>query len=208
MTTGPLAPALAAHAAALPAGGKLIALMALGTGLLMVHSLTALAMFAALGLGLGLIVLGPSRLRDGFPVTLVIAIVGLVLFTLAFEGPRPALAVVLRLFALVSFAHLVTATTRASEVQDALVAGLRPFERLPFVSAEKAGLALAITLRSLPRLAAALDELRQAQAARGLSVSPLRLLVPLVARTLRDAREVAEAIDARSWTAKKRTSDS
>ena len=207
MRPGPLAPALAARIAALPAGPKLLALAALGTGLLLLQALPVLAAFAALGSGLGLLALGPRRLRDGFPTALVIAIAALALFTLAFEGGQPALAVVLRLVALVAFAHLVTATTRASAVQDALVAGLRPFERLPFVSAEKTGLALAITLRSLPRLAASLAELREAQAARGLAVSPLRLLVPLVARTLRDARDVADAIDARSWGAEKRTTD-
>lgn len=204
---GPLSPALAARAAMLPAGPKLLALMALGTGLLLLHAVPILAAFAALGLGSGLVVLGPARLRAGFPTALLIAIAALALFTVYFESGWSALAVVLRLLALVSFAHLVTATTRASEVQDALVAGLRPFDRLPFVSAEKAGLALAITLRSLPRLAATLAELRQAQAARGIAVSPLRLLVPLVARTLREAREVAEAIDARSWGAGDKAKD-
>lgn len=199
MTGAPLSPALAGRVAALPAGPKLLGLMALATLLLLISSPEWLAAIAAAALALGLLTLGAGRLGAAFPLALVVSIAALSLFTLAFEGPRPAVAVVFRLAALVLLAHIVTRTTRASEVQDALVAALRPFEWLPFVSAEKAGLALALTLRSLPRLGGAVEELKEAREARGLSLSPVRLVIPLIARMLRDAREIAEAIDARSW---------
>ena len=199
MTLGPLAPRIAARAHALAAGPKLLALMLLASALLVLRSPAILGAAAALGLLLGLLVVGPVRLRTAISTGLAVAIAAVAGVTLILEGPGPALNVRRRLAALVLVAELVTATTRAREVQDALVAALRPFERLPFVSAEKAGLALAIALRSLPRLRGVVHELREAREARGLSVSSPRLVVPLVARILRDARETADAIDARAW---------
>lgn len=198
---GPLAPALAARIRALPAGPKLLALMCAATALLLARSPWPLAAAALLGLGLGLLVVGPGRLAATASWALALTVGAVALLTFAFEGPAPALAVLFRLLALILLAQVVTETTRASAVQDALVRALRPFERLPFVSAEKAGLALAIALRSVPRLGSALRELREAREARGLAIAPYRLVLPLIARILRDAREMADAIDARSWKA-------
>jgi biotin transport system permease protein len=174
--------------------------MAVATALVLSSSLALLGGAAFFALALGFLTVGAARLRAAASTGLVVAIGGICLFTLAMDGPRPAAAVLLRLSALVIFAQVVTETTRASAMQDALVAALRPFERLPFVSAQKAGLALAIALRSLPRIEAAVRELREAREARGLKAGTLKLIVPLVARILRDARETADAIDARSWT--------
>ena len=199
MTGSALSPALAARARAIAAGPKLVALMALASVLLLTRSPWLLGAAAALGGLAGLLVVGRDRLAALGSGGLVVAVAAVALFTWAVEGAEPALAVLFRLAGLILFAQLVTETTRASAVQDALVAALRPFERLPFVSAEKAGLALAIVLRSLPRLGAAVGELREAREARGLRVTPVRLVVPLIARILRDARETADAIDARSW---------
>ena len=193
-------PALAARLEALAAGYKLAALAAIATLLLAIGWLPVLAVAALTALALCLFALGPMRLREGVPLGLVLAVAGLVVFTLAVEGTDRALVVLTRLSALVLFALLVTRTTRASAIQDAIVAGLRPFERLPFVSAEKVGLAIAVALRAIPRVGAAVAELREAREARGLKVGPVRLVVPLVVRILAEAREMAEAIDARSWS--------
>ena len=193
-------PAFAARLEALEAGYKLAALAVLATLLLAIGWLPVLAAAALAALALCLLALGPVRLCEGVPLGLVLAVAGLVLFTLAVEGAYAALVVLARLSALVLFALLVTRTTRASAVQDAIVAGLRPFERLPFVSAEKVGLAIAIALRAIPRVGTAVAELREAREARGLKVGPVRLVVPLVVRILAEAREMAEAIDARSWS--------
>lgn len=200
MTGGPLSPALAVRAASMPAGPKLGLLMALATVLMLVQSPVLLGSAAIVALVLCLLVTGPAGIRAAIPVALVVTVVALVAFTLVVEGPRQALVVLLRLVALVLFARLVTASTRASEVQDAIVAGLRPFERLPFVSADKVGLAIAIALGAAPRLGGVLEELREARAARGLKVGPVRLVVPVIVRILADAREMADAIDSRSWS--------
>ncbi|MFQ6691147.1 energy-coupling factor transporter transmembrane protein EcfT, partial [Bordetella pertussis] len=58
-------------------------------------------------------------------------------------------------------------------------------------------LALALALRFIPEIWRNYQEIREAQAARGLGAHPLALLVPLVVRTLKRAEEVAQAIDAR-----------
>lgn len=200
MTAEPLSPGLAARVCKLPAGPKLAALAFLATVLLLVQSPWLLGLAAATALSLGLLVVGRQRLAAALSTGLVLAIAAIALFTLAVEGPRQALAVLLRLTSLVLFAQIVTETTRASAIQDAIVAALRPFEFLPFVSAKKSGLALAIALRSIPRLASAMHELREAREARGLDIGPHRLVIPLIARVLQDARETADAIDARSWT--------
>ncbi|CFN71313.1 cobalt transport protein [Bordetella pertussis] len=52
-------------------------------------------------------------------------------------------------------------------------------------------------MRFIPEIWRNYQEIREAQAARGLGAHPLALLVPLVVRTLKRAEEVAQAIDAR-----------
>ncbi|CPJ42798.1 cobalt transport protein [Bordetella pertussis] len=76
---------------------------------------------------------------------------------------------------------------------------LRPAERLGLLNAAQVALALALALalRFIPEIWRNYQEIREAQAARGLGAHPLALLVPLVVRTLKRAEEVAQAIDAR-----------
>ncbi|CPR10533.1 cobalt transport protein [Bordetella pertussis] len=79
--------------------------------------------------------------------------------------------VVLRVAALIGLAMAVTLTTPVPALIDAL--------------------------RFIPEIWRNYQEIREAQAARGLGAHPLALLVPLVVRTLKRAEEVAQAIDAR-----------
>ncbi|WP_222852772.1 energy-coupling factor transporter transmembrane component T, partial [Bordetella pertussis] len=80
-----------------------------------------------------------------------------------------------------------------------IVRALRPAERLGLLNAAQVALALALALalRFIPEIWRNYQEIREAQAARGLGAHPLALLVPLVVRTLKRAEEVAQAIDAR-----------
>ncbi|WP_129559385.1 energy-coupling factor transporter transmembrane component T, partial [Bordetella pertussis] len=82
---------------------------------------------------------------------------------------------------------------------DACERALRPAERLGLLNAAQVALALALALalRFIPEIWRNYQEIREAQAARGLGAHPLALLVPLVVRTLKRAEEVAQAIDAR-----------
>ena len=73
---------------------------------------------------------------------------------------------------------------------------LQPLSR--WIDPARVTLALALCLRFIPEIWRNYEEIREAQAARGLGHHPLALLVPLIVRTLKRAEEVAQAIDARS----------
>lgn len=105
--------------------------------------------------------------------------------------------VVLRVAALIGLAMAVTLTTPVPALIDACERALRPAERLGLLNAAQVALALALALRFIPEIWRNYQEIREAQAARGLGAHPLALLVPLVVRTLKRAEEVAQAIDAR-----------
>lgn len=108
-----------------------------------------------------------------------------------------ALFVVGRFAALIFAASLVTYTTTTSEFVDGIRVALN---RTPsWVPKDKIALAISLCLRFIPLIRSVLEEVRQAQRARGLDRRPLALLVPLVIRTLKTADEVAEAIHARSF---------
>ena len=110
-----------------------------------------------------------------------------------------AAVIVPRLMALAAFAHAVTLTTTTAEFTETLERGLAPFERLGLVDAGRVALTLTLALRFVPLIVEEAREIREAQAARGLSGSPLALVVPLVVRVLVRAEEVAQAIDARGF---------
>ncbi|KMO39058.1 cobalt ABC transporter permease [Methylobacterium tarhaniae] len=181
-----------------PPGPKILALVAAGT-----------ALFALPRLDLALAVLGLTgwlyRLA-GIPARLVLAQVRplawilavLVLVQLALDGWQAGLLVAARLVALMLLAGLVTLTTRSSDLIEALQRGLawlRPLGADP----AKVGLAIALTLRFIPVLAAITAEVREAQRARGLERSLVALTVPVIVRMLKMSDDVAAAIDARSY---------
>lgn len=108
------------------------------------------------------------------------------------------LLVVARLAALLLLASLVTLTTRASDMIEALEKGLG-WLRLVGVNPAKISLALSLALRFIPVLAAITNEVREAQKVRGLDRSVIAVAVPLIVRTLKMADDVAAAIDARAY---------
>lgn len=126
----------------------------------------------------------------------VLAAIGV--FTLVFQGWLAAAAVLLRIAALVGLALAVTLSTRSSALIAVCEQALRPLQRLGLLDAGKVALALALALRFVPEIWRHYQEIREAQAARGLARHPLALVVPLVVRTLKRAEQVAQAIDARS----------
>ncbi|NAZ76462.1 energy-coupling factor transporter transmembrane protein EcfT [Kineococcus sp. T13] len=111
-------------------------------------------------------------------------------------GPARAAAVVAALVACLWAATLVTATTPVPALLASVVAGARPLRRLG-VDPERVGLALTLTLTSIPVVGRLLAESRQAAAARGLQRDPRALLVPTVVRTVAHAEGVGEALAAR-----------
>ncbi|GAA3062349.1 energy-coupling factor transporter transmembrane protein EcfT [Rhizobium viscosum] len=129
------------------------------------------------------------------PIFLTIAFVAL--FTLLFNPWHDALVALLRLTALMLFAAAVTATTTITQFMDEITALARPLERTGWVKADDVGLAVGLVLRFVPDIIARYHALSEAHAARGLKVRPATILIPLIILTLRDADNIAAAIDAR-----------
>ncbi|EJZ20471.1 energy-coupling factor transporter transmembrane protein EcfT [Rhizobium sp. Pop5] len=135
---------------------------------------------------------GLRRLR---PIFLTIVIVAF--FNLIFNPWHDAVVTLLRLTALLLLAATVTATTTIAQFIDEVTALARPLERTGWVQADDIGLAIGLVLRFVPEILGRYQAIREAHEARGLKVRPTTLLAPLIILTLRDADNVAAAIDAR-----------
>ncbi len=180
----------------LPAGLKLALLMAAGAGLFALDDARwlGLACLAAAGL-VAACRPRPAKLwRQVRGLLLILAAVGL--FTGWAQGPQAALAVLARSAALIGLAMAVTLSTPVPAMLAAIERGLSPLSR--WMDPGRVSLAFALCLRFVPEIWRNYQEIREAQAARGLGHHPLALLVPLIVRTLKRAEEVAQAIDARS----------
>lgn len=176
---------------------KLVSLAAFGVVLFLGDNLLllALAVLAAALLyrGTGLPMRqAAARLR---PVFLTIVVVAL--FSLAFNPWHQAVVALLRLTTLMLAAAAVTATTTIAEFVDEIAAFARPLERTGLVRADDIGLAVGLVLRFVPEILNRYHAIREAHAARGLRVRPTTVLAPLIILTLRDADNIAAAIDAR-----------
>jgi biotin transport system permease protein len=176
---------------------KLVSLAALSLCLFLLHSPAVLVAAALLG---GLVY---ASLRLGWrqswlrlrPILLTIVIVAL--FTLVFNGPHEALAVATRLTAVALFAAAVTATTSTGDFIDEITRLAAPLERLGLIKAADVGLSIGLVIRFAPEILSRYQAIRDAHLARGLKPKPLTLAVPLIILTLKNADEIAAAIDAR-----------
>ncbi|RWX77200.1 energy-coupling factor transporter transmembrane protein EcfT [Neorhizobium lilium] len=133
-----------------------------------------------------------ARLR---PVLLTIIVVGL--FTLVVDSATQAAVFVLRLTSLMLLAATVTATTGIAEFMDEVTRLATPLERIGLVKASDIGLAVGLVIRFVPEVLARYQAIRDAHHARGLRPRILTLAVPMIILTLRNADEIASAIDAR-----------
>ncbi|MBB3539997.1 MULTISPECIES: energy-coupling factor transporter transmembrane protein EcfT [unclassified Rhizobium] len=179
------------------ARAKLLVLAALGVVLFLTTNLMLLGLgvlaTAVVAFSIGL----PARsaLARLKPIFLTILIVAL--FSLAFNPWHVAIVALLRLTALMLFAAAVTATTTIAQFIDEITLLARPLERLGLLRAGDVGLAVGLVVRFVPEIIDRYRAIREAHAARGIKVRPTTVLVPLVILTLRDADNIAAAIDAR-----------
>ncbi|WP_412559366.1 energy-coupling factor transporter transmembrane component T family protein [Thalassospira sp. MIT1370] len=180
------------------AGPKILAMVALGTGVFMVPDwpvvslvlASVIALYRLSGFGWRVII---AQIR---PMAWLLAIFFAVQLWL--NDWQAGLLVISRIAAIVMFASLVTLTTKTSDMLASLERALRPLKPLG-VSPEKVSLAISMVLRFIPVIAAVASEIRDAQRARGLDRSILAMIVPLIIRTLKMADDVADAIEARSF---------
>ncbi|OIQ33126.1 MAG: cobalt ABC transporter permease [Alphaproteobacteria bacterium MedPE-SWcel] len=103
---------------------------------------------------------------------------------------------VVRLAVLLMLAGLLTLTTKSSDMIDGITEGLGPLRRIG-VNPDRVSLAISLTLRFIPVLSHVVQDVREAQRARGLDRNILSLAIPTIVRTIRMAEEVSDAIDAR-----------
>lgn len=179
------------------AGWKLLALLGLGTLLFAVDSpwLAGTALLIVLALHrLGTIPAEVTfaQIRPALAI-LAILFVAQWLLTDATTG----FLLVLRFAALILAGSLITLTTRTADLVTAIQSALSPLGRLG-VDVEKVGLAISLAIRFIPAVGVLVEEVREAQWARGQDRNIVALAVPVIVRLLKSADTIAEAIDARS----------
>lgn len=180
------------------AGPKILAMVALGTGVFMVPDwpvvslvlASVIALYRVSGFGWRVII---AQIR---PMAWLLAIFFAVQLWL--NDWQAGLLVITRIATIVMFASLITLTTKTSDMLASLERALRPLKPLG-VNPEKVSLAISMVLRFIPVIATVASEIRDAQRARGLDRSILAMIVPLIIRTLKMADDVADAIEARSF---------
>lgn len=185
----------------MPAGVKLLALLALGALVFAWPSLPVA--FAALA---GVLVMGlcvarlPAALLARQARVVAVWIVAIVVVHAVLADLLVGVVTALRLLALVLAAAVVTATTRVTAMVAVVERVAAPL-RLVGVRPARIGLVLAMALRFIPLVAERADRIREAQAARGGSRRGLRAVtttvVPLLVQMLQLAHTISEALDAR-----------
>ncbi|HET7398335.1 MAG TPA: energy-coupling factor transporter transmembrane protein EcfT [Intrasporangium sp.] len=106
-----------------------------------------------------------------------------------------AARVVLGLASCFLAAGLLTATTPVDRMLDAVATGARPLRR--WVDPEVVALTVGILLRSVPWVAGAFHDVRDAARARGLERSPRAVVLPFVIHVVAYGRATGDALAAR-----------
>ncbi len=183
----------------LPAGAKLLGMMAVAVVVVVVRGpVSAGAFFAGAlvlaawsGMGIAL------TLRSLRALLLVAA--GLAVYLTWQQTWQRAVESVLDLLALVLVATVLTVTTPIDEMLDTITRALGPLRRFG-VDPEMVALAFSLMMRALPTTIEIADETRDAAMARGLQRDPRARLTPLVIRVVAHARSTGEALHARGVT--------
>ena len=183
----------------LSAGFKLLALAALGAGLVMFGGVSSLgaAAFLVAALFIWGAGLGATRLWDATK-PLLIWLVLIIAAQLWLGSLETALKVSFRLITLVWAASVVTLTTKLSDMSDAIVRLVTPLQRFG-VSPQRIAFLIALTIRLIPAMLEIVKEVRDAQRARGVEHSIVASFVPVITRVLKQADELSAALTARGF---------
>lgn len=180
----------------LPAGAKLLGLVAAGLAIALVPGpAPGLVLLLVAAVAIGTARLGLLRTLHRLRwLGLVALSVGA--WHLWLNGWPRAVEIVSELLGLVLLATAVTAATRVEDLLAALTKALGPLRSLG-VDPERFALACSLMLRAIPTTVDLATEMRQAALARGLERDPRALLVPFVIRVVARARATGEALRAR-----------
>lgn len=177
--------------------GALAGLTAFGVALAWIDDPFALAAVAAAAFaGLALAAGSPERaLRDSRAALAMVAVMAA--FGCIDGDWRGGLAIFLRFSALVCAAQIITRLWSWNEICGAFELVLTPLDRLGLVDAGRCAFTLMLAIRFVPLMCEEMEEIREAQALRGLDRSVFALAIPLGLRILLRADEIAEAVELR-----------
>jgi biotin transport system permease protein len=179
-----------------PVATKLVGLALLGVAVVASRGVAAsLALLAVpvTAAGIAALPLRPT-VRGLLPVLVTALLAGA--YQAWARGWGPAVEVVADLLTLVLAAAVVTATTPADRLLDALARAARPLRRVGLPS-DLVALAVALVLRTVPEIARTVHEVRDAARARGVERDPRVWLTPAVLRVVGRGRGPGEALAAR-----------
>ncbi|GAB2490414.1 hypothetical protein GCM10027030_25670 [Luteococcus sediminum] len=139
----------------------------------------------------------PVRLTLRLGTGLLVLVAFLVGYHVLFgEGLATGVMISANLVGCIYLSRMLTFTTPAPVLVDALVGATRPLGRLGFPS-ERFGLAVALMLRSLPYLVGLFDEVRNSARARGLERNWFAMVTPGVVGAVAYAQRTGDALVAR-----------
>lgn len=148
----------------------------------------ALALVASTG--------APLRLAWGLPWGLVAVLALVVGYHAATGAPALGVRLVGTMLAALYASRILLITTPMPALIDALVAVARPLRRIG-LDPERFGIAVAVMVRSVPFIAGAFTDVRDAARARGIERNPFVLVTPVIIQTVAYARATGDALAAR-----------
>ncbi|RYV50547.1 energy-coupling factor transporter transmembrane component T family protein [Pengzhenrongella frigida] len=179
-----------------PVGAKLTALALLGLAVVLVRGPVGALALLAVAAAAAAVARQPARATLTGLVPVLATAAGLAAFQWWQQGLAAAIEVSVDLLTLVVAAGVVTATTPADRMLDALERAARPLRHVG-LRPESFALSVALMLRTVPALVQTAAEVRDAARARGLERNPRALLVPAAVRTVARARTTGAALAAR-----------
>ena len=179
-----------------PIGAKLSALMALSVAVVLLRGPVGALVLLGLAVTASLVARIPVRAWLLGLLPILVTAAGLGAYQWWARGPALAIEVCADLVTLVVAAGVVTATTPADRMLDALERAARPLRHVG-VRPDIVALSVALMLRTIPALVQTAGEVRDAARARGLERDPRARLVPVAVRTVARARACGEALAAR-----------
>ncbi|KKO77030.1 energy-coupling factor transporter transmembrane protein EcfT [Corynebacterium aurimucosum] len=138
----------------------------------------------------------PFRVALGQLVPPLYLLVALAAFQWWQKDLLSAAIMFLTIYAAISAAVLLTLTTKVSEMMDSLDRALAPLGRLG-IPVENITLAMSLTIRLLPLMLGTVVEVLDARKARGATASLTAFGTPVIIRSIRRARAMGEALQAR-----------
>ena len=138
----------------------------------------------------------PPRRVFGIGLYLWVLLAVLAVYQLVSLRPEQAVVVPGNLLAAVLAARMLTLTTSTPDLMDALARALAPLRRVR-VNPQAVTLTIALMIRSIPFLAGAVQDARDAARARGKDRNPALLLTPAVVGAVAYAERTGEALHAR-----------